>query len=66
MSENKIETTKGMCVVSLTKHIMEKQALGYESAFKMLLTKELYQLLQDSDTRLFLETNEYLNKAYDK
>lgn len=66
MSENKIETTKGMCVVSLTKHIMEKWELGYEDAYKKLLTTELYQLLQDSETRLFLETNEYLNEAYDR
>ncbi|MDE5697309.1 MAG: hypothetical protein K2K74_10145 [Lachnospiraceae bacterium] len=66
MSENKIETTKGMCVVSLTKHIMEKRELGYEDAYKKLLTTELYQLLQDSETRLFLETNEYLNEAYDR
>lgn len=66
MSENKIETTKGLCVVSLTRHIMEKLALGYEEAYKKLLVTELYRLLQDSETRLFLETNEYLNGAYDK
>lgn len=42
MSENKIETTKGLCVVSLTRHIMEKLALGYEEAYKKLLVTELY------------------------
>ena len=66
MSENKVETTKGLCVVSLTRHIMEKQALDYEEAYKKLLATELYRLLQDSETRLFLETNAYLNGALDR
>lgn len=66
MSESKIETAKGICVVALTKHIMEKQSLDCENAYKRLLATELYQLLQDSETRLFLETNEYLNEAYDR
>lgn len=66
MSENKIETVTGMCVVALTKHIMKKQNLDFELAYKKLLTTELYALLQDSETRLFLETNEYLQEACDK
>lgn len=66
MSEGKIETAIGLCVVALTKHIIEKQNLGYEAAYKKLLTTELYKLLQDSETRLFLETNEYLVEACDK
>lgn len=65
MCESKIETATGLCVVALTKHIMEKQNLDYEAAYKMLLTTELYKLLQDSETRLFLEVNEYLIEAYD-
>ena len=65
MCERKIETTTGMCVVALTKHIMKKQVLEYEAAYKKLLTTELYHLLQDSETRLFLEPNEYLVRAYD-
>ena len=60
MNESKIETTTGMCVIALTKHIMKKKQLDYEAAYKVLLTTELYKLLQDSETRLFLETNEYL------
>ena len=66
MSENKINVTTGMCVVALTKHIMKKEKLDYEAAYKKLLTTELYKLLNDSDTRLFLERNEYLYVAYDK
>ena len=63
MSNSKIETTVGMCVVSLTRYIMELQNMNYESAYKKLLTLELYQLLTDSETRLFLETNQYLCEA---
>lgn len=66
MSDGKIETTTGMCVVALTRHIMKKENLDYENAYKKLLYTELYKLLQDSETRLFLETNNYLIEAYDK
>ena len=66
MNEGRIETTIGMCVVALTRHIMEKNTLDYEVAYKDLLTTELYKLLQDKETRLFLETNDYLVKAYDR
>lgn len=66
MDESKIETTVGLCVVALTKHIMNKQNVDYEIAYKKLLTTELYNLLQDPETRLFLETNEYLTEACNK
>ena len=65
MSESKIETTTGMCVVALTKHIMDVQEINYEAAYKLLLTTELYKLLLDAETRLFLEPNNYLCRAYD-
>lgn len=45
---------------------MEKQNTDYEKAYKKLLTMELYKLLLDLETRLFLETNEYLCEACDK
>lgn len=54
MNEGRIETTIGMCVVALTRHIMEKNTLDYEAAYKELLTTELYKLLQDKETRLSL------------
>ena len=65
MSESRIETTTGMCVVALTKHLMQKQNIDYEAAYKKLLCMEIYKLLLDSETRLFLETNEYLCEACD-
>lgn len=65
MPESKIEVTTGMCVVALTRHIMQKENIDYEEAYKRLLTTELYKLLQDVETRLFLERNDYLAEAYD-
>lgn len=66
MNESRIETTTGMCVVALTKYLMKKQNTDYEKAYKKLLAMELHKLLLDSETRLFLETNEYLCEACDK
>ena len=65
MGEGKIETTKGMCVVYITRHIMKAEDLEYEAAYRKFLSMELYKLLQDTDTRLFLETNDYLKGACD-
>ena len=66
MKEGRIETTIGMCVVALTRHIMKKNDCDHEAAYKKLASSELYKLLHNAETRLFLETNEYLCEAYDK
>jgi hypothetical protein len=63
MSESKIETTKGLCVIALTKYLMERYKQPQDEAYQHLLGLELYQLLMDEETRLFLETNEYLCKC---
>ncbi len=65
MSENKIETAKGLCVIAITKHLMKNFGLSQDKAYAKLLVMELYQLLMDEDTRLFLETNDYLCKCCD-
>lgn len=66
MKDSRIETTIGMCVVALTKHLMNRQNMDYEAAYKMLLGMEIYKLLSDVETRLFFETNKYLCEACDK
>lgn len=63
MNRKRIETTLGMCIVILTRHIMKMMDLEYETAYKKLLTTDLYKLLQDPETRLYLETNAYLCEA---
>lgn len=65
ITESRIETTKGMCVVALTKHLMKKLNLSDDVAFARLLRMKLFALLMDSDTRLFFEPNSYLCRACD-
>lgn len=55
MNESRVEITTGMCVVALTKHLMKKQKIGLEDAYRKLLGMELYKLLTDPETRLFLK-----------
>ncbi len=52
--------------MALTKYLMKKQNADYEKAYRKLLSMELYNLLLDMETRLFLETNEYLCEACDR
>lgn len=66
MSEGKIDTTKGLCVVALTRHIMEIKNMSLDDAYKELMATELYSLLMDTGTRLFLEPNDYLCQCLDK
>ena len=63
MLENKIETIKGNCVIALTRFIMEKLKLSQDKAYSKLCSMEIFGLLNDSETSLFLETNDYLCKA---
>lgn len=63
MPESKIETIKGNCVIALTKFIMSKLAITQDKAFSKLNSMEIFGLLNDTGTNLFLETNEYLCKA---
>lgn len=63
MTDSQIETTIGLCVVALTKCIMKKKEINHEDAYRYLLNMELYSLLLEPETRLFLETNDYLCTA---
>lgn len=65
MSESKIETTKGTCVIALTRHIMEKFNLPQDRAFAKLSSTDFFDLLNDTGTNLFMETNDYLCEAWD-
>ena len=60
MKGSKIETTICLCVVALSKFLMNKYRVSEEEAYKRLMEMELYELLLDTDTRLFLEPNEFL------
>ena len=57
---SKIETTIGLCVVALSKFLMKKYGISEEEAYQHLMEMDLYESLLDADTRLYLETNEFL------
>jgi len=63
MTTSQIETTMSLCIIAVTKHIMKMKNIGHEEAYKFLLGLEIYTLLNDADSRMFLETNEYLCEA---
>ena len=65
MTDGKANTVVGHCVIDLTKYIMAKDGLSADAAYRKLFATELYKLLNDYDTRLFLEDGEYLRQAYD-
>ena len=60
MSTSQIETTKGLCSVALTKFLMNKLGLKQDEAYARLMQTELFPLLMDTETNLYLETNDYL------
>ncbi len=60
MNENKIETAKGMCVVDVTKFLMDRNHWMQDVAYAYFMGMELYQLLMDTDSGMYLEPNEYL------
>ena len=65
MTDGKANTVVGHCVIDLTKYIMAKDGLSIDAAYRKLFATELYKLLNDYDTRLFLEDGEYLRQADD-
>jgi hypothetical protein len=60
MTESKIETAKGMCVVDVTKFLMSRNNWKDDVAYAHFMGMELYQLLMDTDSGMYLEPNEYL------
>ena len=65
MTADKANTVVGLCVVDLTKHIMEREGLQMDAAYRKLYSTEFYKILTNPESRLFLEDEEYLRKAYD-
>ena len=61
----KIDVLKGLAVINATKHLMSKYDLNHEDAYKKLLNSETYRILMESDSGLYLESDDYLNTALD-
>ena len=65
MTEEKIQTAKGMCIIAMTRHIMEKYQLSPSAAFAKLLSLDFYQLFLNTDSGLYLEPDFFLFTACD-
>jgi hypothetical protein len=65
MDELKIEHLKGLSVIYATKYLMTKFGISHEDAYIKLLNSELYKILLDTNSSLYLESDTYLYKALD-
>ena len=65
MDELKIEHLKGLCVIEAIKYLMQKQNISHEDAYKKLLSTDIYNILMNSDSDMFLENDDYIKKALD-
>lgn len=63
MTDDKIKVVTGGKVVELTRYLMERDRMMQDVAYRKLCGMKLFQLLLDPETRLYLETDEYLKSA---
>lgn len=65
MSEDRVRSTIGECAIGLTRHVMERDALSHDEAYRRILASELFKLIGDADTHLYLEPNTELIRLLD-
>ena len=65
MTVEQIRNTIGSCVIGLPRHVMKRDALPHDEAYCKVFRSELFKLVSDSDTRLYLEPNVELSRLYD-
>lgn len=65
MTESMVQNAISSSVVGLTRHVMRKFGMPADEAYRLVYDSELFKLLSDPATRLFLETNEELCGYYD-
>ena len=60
-----MQTIQGHCAVALTRHLMSTLSLSQDEAYKKLINMNIYTILMNPDSNLYLETNDYLCTACD-
>ena len=65
MTAEQIRHTIGSCVIGLTKHVMTRDGLSHDEAYCKVYKSELFKLISDADTRLYLEPNDRLSILLD-
>lgn len=65
MTDALIQNAIASSVVGLTRHVMEKYDKPDAEAYRTVYDSELFKLLSDANTRLFLSTNKELGDLLD-
>jgi len=63
MTEGKAQVALGLSVVAITKYLMEYFDVSHEEAYKKLANTDFFERLNDFDTGLYLEPDQYLCNA---
>ncbi len=63
MTEGKAQVALGLSVVAITKYLMSYYSISHEEAYKKLADTDLFERLNDFETGLYLESDQYLCKA---
>ena len=63
MTPEKARVAIGNKVVELTRYIISQDGVSQDVAYAKLFRMELFKLLSDPETRLFLEEDDYLRQA---
>ncbi|MCD8157229.1 MAG: hypothetical protein LUD53_07390 [Clostridiales bacterium] len=63
MTEGKAQVALGLSVVTITKYLMEHFSVSHEEAYKKLADTDFYERLNDVETGLYLEPDQYLCRA---
>ncbi len=64
MNEDKIQSAINLKVICLVKWIMEQKKITEDAAYEQLLPMELYRMLTDEETGIYLEPIEYIYDCY--
>ena len=65
MTDGKIKVVTGGKVIELTRHLMSRDETMQDAAYHKLCGMKLFELLSEPDTRLYLESDDYLRAACD-
>lgn len=64
MNKDKIQAAVSLKIVNLVKWIMEQENITEDVAYEKILSMDLYRMLMDEETGLYLEPIEYIYECY--
>ena len=65
MTQDRVRHAIASCVVGLTRHVMLRDSIPQDAAYRKVFGSELFKLVSDPDTRLCFEPNSELAAYYD-